>query len=150
MKNTKFQKRILVVSAVSFFILSLSFLFLPVEGVVSNSVKLIILGVVIWLFLIIGILSQIKLSLWFKKSVKKDGISDKGRIGVLCFLQNTYSTLADIICAVSLIGFIVSAVITHLFGYINYVLLFVLIFSFSMHCILNGKVYNYIIHGQEK
>ncbi len=147
-------------SILSFFILSTSFLLMPIQVVVINR----IMGVVFWVSLLCGILTQILLSRSIsrerknnKKALENGQNSSKaeleeeknrvfGNIGIFSFLRNPIAMLADLLLAVSFFGFLLVMLFTDRSGYICFIFIALLIFSFSMHCIWNGKCCFYLFH----
>lgn len=133
----------------SFFLMSISFLLMPLDvTVVQYDAMDIIPGIIFWVFLVLGVTGQIILAIrrskWLiGKAVRKYKIR-KGRIGLLTFCKNKPALITDIVMIVSILLFIIVTVITHGLGYICYILLALCVFTFCMHCIFNGKIYEYI------
>lgn len=139
--------RLFHISAISFSVLSLCFLFLPYNSADGGlPLKNIITGIIIWLSLASGIVSQILLSVRLKGKIKSDSTIKKQKIGLITFISNRYAFIADALLAVSIILFILSIFLSPYFGYFNYIIWCILTFSLSMHCILNGKIFNYLLH----
>ncbi len=146
----------IVGSIVGFLILSVSFLLMPVDsndaqgkiGVIS-----LLSGIMFYLGLIIGIVMQISASVSCKKVIKKSGIKEKiegqPKIGLISFFQNKLAKIFDVLKAISLIGLIVVISFITSTGYICYVLIATLVFSFFMHCIFNGKNYFYVSNEEK-
>ena len=143
------------VSVLSFFLLAISFLIMPLgnetltEDVSANT---ILCGVLFWVSLITGITTQCVLAhrrkMWYQiNRIRKIRVVQK--IGLVSFFKNIGAAVADIFTAVSLVGFVVSMVVTDGVGYICYVMIALFVFSFSMHCILNGKIF-YHVFNQDK
>lgn len=133
----------LMISNISFFLLSVSFLLMPLE-VISPLVT----GSMFWLFLLIGITSQIVLTVRFKKRCSKNKTwhLQKNKIGLLVFGQNLYAKIADVSLVLSIVGLIVAMKLTDGTGYSCYIFLAMVVYTLSMHCILNGKIYFYIFN----
>lgn len=65
------------------------------------------------------------------------------QLGVIHFFQNTEATIADITMFVSIVTFIIAKIwISEII--VSFILLAICIFSFGMHCMLNGINYRYI------
>lgn len=148
------NKKMFLISVFSFLIFSISFLFIPNTSdmiQLTLPVKNVIAGITIWVTLAVGIITQILLSKGLKTFLNKKGIMSYRKIGVISFFQNKYASLADISFFISLVCFVVSMVCTNMNGnnFINFIFWTILVFSFSMHCILNGKVF-YYMSNQEK
>ena len=142
MSSVKKEIVILTISIISYFLLATSFLFMPLE----NEQLQIMAGVMFWLFLILGIVSQVLLAILFRQacSKNKEWRIQKQRVGIFTIGKNKLSVVADIVLLISAVTFVVLMIFTRGTGYISYIVLTILVFSFSMHCVLNGKVYYYI------
>ena len=129
MKNMKI---IMFVSICSFFVMSLSF---TLMYFIKSAV---ICGFLIWIPFILGIVTQ----LIMRSSVSKDR-----RVGLFSIFSNRYAIFADAVFLISLIAFILSLILSNVPGaMITYILLSVVVFSFCMHCILNGRIFNSILN----
>lgn len=129
-----------LLSAIGFFVMSASFLLMPfVDN--SNGVNAfgMTVGLMFWLGLLIGICMQILIAA-SKKSIKKNQ-----RIGLCSFMRNIYGSIADIVFIVSIVMLVIGIILTNQSGYICYIAISMLTFSFCMHCILNGKIFAYFI-----
>jgi hypothetical protein len=69
--------------------------------------------------------------------------SQKTRIGAFTFFRNRAAVITDIICGLSFIASIVLMMID--VGWITFTIISVFVFTFQMHCILNGENFNYIV-----
>jgi hypothetical protein len=107
-------------------------------------IKNIISGIVFWLSLIVGVVTQVILSRTVKKTLGRGYLKSKKKIGLISFFSNKYAAIFDIVMVAGCIGMIFSSIFSSYFGYLSYIIWFVFIFSFIMHCILNGKIYYYI------
>lgn len=138
-----------------FLMLSVSFLLMPLGSETSTesiSPYTLVAGLMFWISIIMGIATQCVLASrrksWYTiHRIRKARAPQK--IGLISFFKNFYAIIADIVAFVSLIGLVISMVATQGTGYICYVFVSLFILSFSMHCILNGKVYYHVIN-QEK
>ena len=141
---------LMLVSIVSFLIMSLSFvlMFIILDAETAGFMK-VLPGLMFWVFLLIGSVSHIVMAVMRKQ------LSDRSRmkrsnqqrlIGVISFFRNKPAIVADIVFVLSLVGFIVSYVLTGGTGTLCFVLLPVVVFAFCMHCTLNGKNFNFLIN----
>ena len=148
MSSIKKDLILLSISITSFFLLAISFLFMPLEKKYFQ----IIAGVMFWLFLMMGIVSQVILSLLFKKACfkNKEWRVQKNRIGIFTIGKNIFAIVADIILFISAVTFTALMIFTRGTGYISYIVLAILVFAFSTHCILNGKIFSYICERAKK
>lgn len=155
MSKQKTDYMLFGVSVLSFLMLAVSFLLMPIESENTQdkiSATALVAGVMFWVSIVIGVATQVVLSARRKKWYSENRIkTDKKeqKIGLISFFKNIYSIIADIASAISLIGLVVAMIVTHSTGYICYVFVSAFIFSFSMHCILNGKVF-YFVTNQNK
>ncbi len=143
----------LLISTISFFMMSISFLLMPIDFDKNNLKFLgIAVGVMFWTFLVLGIVSQFVLSSNKKNWLSKNRMrrfSMKKKIGLISFCQNLPACVADGLTVIGLIGLIISVIVTNGVGFMCYFFLALFVFSFCMHCILNGKIY-YILMNQEE
>lgn len=143
----------LYISIISFFLMSASFLLMPIDFA-KNGAKIvnILVGIMFWLFLVLGIVSQVLLSRnknnWLAKN-RVRRFSAKKKIGLISFCQNIPACAADCLTLVGLIGLVVSVLATDGMGYICYVFMTLFVFAFCLHCIFNGKAY-YVLTNQNK
>ncbi len=146
------------ISIFGFLAMSVSFVLMPLESAIqvnNVSIYVLIAGLVFWVSLVIGIVGQAMLTWrrnrWHKKNPKKRCRLQR-RIGLITFFSNFLALIADVLCGISLIALIVLLMVTNGAGFICYILLALFTFAFSMHCILNGKNYYFVINqeGPEK
>lgn len=87
---------------------------------------------------------------WKSNSIRKEILKashQKGlhaKIGLISIAQNHYGAAADIVFAVSFIALLVSMIFEIGEQAAQYVIIFLLVLSFRLHCILNGKNFKYI------
>ncbi len=143
------------ISLISFLSLSASFLIMPLNSdiTIGNlSIVALVSGLLFWASLVCGIFTQIVISRRVKDWLAANRIRKSsliGRAGAISFFRNAYAVISDIVTIISLIGLLISMVLTHAVGYICYIFLAVFVFSFCMHCILNGNSF-YIISNKDK
>lgn len=143
------------VSVFSFLSLSISFLLMPLGSETSNgslSVYTLVAGIMFWVSLFLGIVTQCVLShrrkMWYViHRVRRLRTGQK--TGLVSFFENPFAAVADIALIITLIGLIITVVLAQGGEYLYYILISVLVFSFSMHCILNGKTF-YHVTNQNK
>lgn len=134
---------------------SVSFLLMPLGSETpteSISAYTMVAGLMFWISIIMGIVTQCVLAYrrrdWYAiHRIRKARSTQK--IGLLSFFKNFYAIIADVVATISLIGLVISMIVTQGTGYVCYVFVSLFVFSFSMHCILNGKVF-YHITNQNK
>lgn len=147
----KLDKALLVVSLLSFALLAASITAigtLPTDeyDVILEPHNGFMCASAFWLSLIIGVLSQIILSLdvkrWCKQSKSRRQSFRQMKVGLLNIFSNTPAAISDIAAALSLISCIIT--ILAKLELPIYLSISALVFSFSAHCIFNGKNYYYV------
>ena len=137
------------ISTLGFFVMSLSLLFMYQDILyIGMPIREVIASIVFWVMLLIGILVQIMLYISMRESIKSDFATKKRKIGLICLFSNRYADVADLLMIVSMIILIISFILTDASNYFNYIILSVFVFSFSMHCVLNGRKFYYMIHNK--
>ncbi len=141
---------LLIVSFMCFVLVAVTMfvMFFTVDDPVSGSSAVnVACGVAFWLFLIVGIVLQVVISLNVRRwSERKKLYRTKfvwKRIGLLNAFCNIPATVSDGLLLVSAIFFIIYMV-KDAASIVAYISLSVLVLSFSAHCIFNGKNYYYI------
>lgn len=139
MKQRQIDRLLLGISVGSFLLMSISFLLMPIESI--N----ILPGLLFWLGLGLGIALQIVLEIrrraFFKAYAVKRGKMQKPKIGLLSFGSNAAAIIADRSMVISIVAMILAFVFTKGYGFICYVFIATTVFSFCMHCVLNGRIY---------
>lgn len=119
--------------------MSVSFLLMPIEAMKFTP------GLLFWLGLIIGIMLQIVLEVrrraFFKSYKVKREKMQKPRNGLLSFNSNQIAAIVDKIMIISFASMILAFIITKGYGFVCYLLIATTVFSFCLHCILNGRIY---------
>ena len=139
-------------SVISFALLSASFLLMSADSGDAEkglSTMALMAGILFWVSLVFAIVTQVVLShrrkAWFlSNKIRKKRFSHK--MGAISFFKNLYAVIADVATVICIIGLVVSVILTDATGYACYVFVSLLVFSFSMHCILNGNIYYYIFN----
>lgn len=135
----------LYVSIICYLLMSLSFLLMPADFFLDEKkadLCVRIAGISFWIFLLLGIATQVILFVRLRKNQPQS--SRKQRIGLLSFFQNIGGIIADSVTVLSFVGVVISMLVTDSRGYICYVFLSLFVFSFCMHCVLNGKTFYHI------
>lgn len=143
---------ILLISILCFLVMSLSFLIMPLVGSSASNdreFKDWLPGLLFWSFLLTGVILQIVLAnhrrQYLLRLRRSRGREWQGGLpGIISFCKNGLGVIVDVAMLLGMIGFIISIISTHAVGYSCYVFLTILVFSFCLHCIFNGKNYQYI------
>lgn len=143
----KMQKKKMLYLYMAFLaVLSISVFLMPIGIEIADRTRILtyLSGVMFWVSLF-GTIS-IALFITYKRKKSKefaDDDSGRKRLGVIHFFQNRPAIISDVLLFVSLIGFIITRVLSETTIF-PFVFLSLFIFSFGMHCMLNGSNYNYI------
>ncbi len=138
------SKKMILAQVISFAISSLMICLSPICSYDEGKAKMImsvIVSTVFWIGLIAGIVLDVLLG--------KDNKELKGKMGLISFFKNKIAMIFDILFVISLILSLV-VVISKTALAIGSVAIAVCIFSFEMHCVLNGKCFNKLILKAEE
>lgn len=138
------SKKMILAQIISFAISSLMICLSPICSYDEGKAKMImsvIVSAVFWIGLIAGIVLDVLLG--------KDNKELKGKMGLISFFKNKIAMIFDILFVISLILSLV-VVISKTALAIGSVAIAVCIFSFEMHCVLNGKCFNKLILKAEE
>ena len=151
MRREKSYTGYLICSVICFLIFSISFLLMPIKSNEASqelSVVTLVAGLMFWIGLVIGIITQIILSSirkrWITKNKIKGRVENQPRLGLISFFRNKAATFFDALLILSLLGLIISIATIDANDYMCYVFIALLSFSFCTHCIFNGKNYFFI------
>ncbi len=139
MKQSKTDRVFLSLSMGGFLLMSVSFLLMPIDNLS------ILPGLLFWGGLITGVAFQIILeerrrAFFAKYNVKREKMQ-KPRNGFLTFGSNQIALIADYIFIAGVIATIIAFIFTKGSGYLCYVCIAIMLFSFCLHCIFNGRNY---------
>lgn len=139
MKQMQVDRILLGVSVGSFAMMSVSFLLMPMEGMK------ILPGLLFWIGLLLGVTLQIVLETRRRAFFKSYGVKrqkmQKPRNGLLSFASNKEAKITDGVLLASIIAMVLAFIVTKGYGYVCYVFIATTLFSFCMHCVLNGRIY---------
>lgn len=110
----------------------------------TNKVLRLVFPIVFWFALIaeqVFIWRANSLRKYFEATVKKRRI--RMNPGIVSILQTEVGAIADIVFAVSLVVFVILMATGVGEKAIQYIFIFLLVLSFRLHCILNGKNFRY-------
>lgn len=142
------RQNMLVAYVVSLVILSLSIALMPIASSMKEktTLPLFATGILFWTGLIstIGIAIHInqcrRSSNWFKKAYP-----DLRRLGLTHFFQNKTAKIMDITLVVSFVAFIAIELLLKN-RVLEFVFISLMVFSFGMHCMLNGVNYIFVTY----
>lgn len=140
------RKRMLYLYVAFLAVLSVSMFIMPfgIKMADKSMIMTYISGIMFW----IGLLGTIAMAVYITYSRQHSQGFAKAhpnhkRLGLIHFFQNMPAFVCDILMFVSLIGFIITRIWVGTTIW-PFIFLSILIFSFGMHCMLNGSNYIYI------
>ena len=140
------RKRMLYLYVAFLAALSVSMFMMPfgIKMADKSMILTYLSGVMFW----IGLLGTIAMAVYITYSRHRSQGFAKAhpnhkRLGLIHFFQNMPAFVCDILMFVSLIGFIITRIWVGTTIW-PFIFLSILIFSFGMHCMLNGSNYIYI------
>lgn len=144
--------RMLILAIICSFISSISII--P-SAFVQESEKISVAKIIFPLFFWIGLgLEQYffwKSNVLRKKILNACGFQEqKSKCGLISFAQNKYATITDATMIISLLFFLILMIARVGENSAQYIFIFLLVLSFRLHTILNGKNFRYIIHFVKK
>ena len=140
----KTGKIVFWLSILMYFISSLTILFMPFGSFEpdGNILLAYILAGVFWLFFILGIVFFLILNRLRKKDIT---FARTGAIGLLRFFRNIPAGVFDTLLIIGIAALIVSLLIIRTLPEITTLAgTFTTVFSLEMHCMLNGKNYEWL------
>lgn len=146
MKQKSALKILFFVLIVFMFLFAASFLIMPAASKNSLEGKQTLLlwnGIWFWTtglssLILFGIINQGR-----KKQLKGRSNSKNRKRGIICFFSNVWAKAADGAFVASFIGLIVFKVFLTQ-SYMVFLFAFLSVFTFLMHCMLNGENFKYI------
>lgn len=139
----------LIVSVISFLLMSLSFVVMYIVfGMENPGIIVIVPGLMFYGFMSIGIISNIVMSVMRNHIIARGRIKRSNlqrAIGLICFFRNRLAIVFDIVFIISLIACVLTSVIYSGTGILSLISITVAVFSFCMHCTFNGKNFNFLI-----
>lgn len=110
----------------------------------KNVLLMYLPGTAFWVGMIGTIYMTIKINRSRKSSSRfNEQFGDQKQFGLIRFFQNTEAMIADIIMIVSMIGIVIAEICACPL-LVTFVFLAVFVFTFGMHCMLNGINYKYL------
>lgn len=140
------RKRMLYLYTAFLVVLSVSVFMMPfgIKMADESMILTYISGILFW----IGLIGTIAMAVYITYSrCRSKGFHqvypNHKRLGLIHFFQNTEAFICDVLMFISLIGFIITRIWVGTTIW-PFIFLSILIFSFGMHCMLNGSNYTYI------
>lgn len=71
-------------------------------------------------------------------------------VGIISFCKTKIGSIADLVLVISLISYIVLVIGNWGTDVLQFIFLFLIVFSFRFHCLANGKNYRYLLYMQRR
>lgn len=150
--SLKQRKKMLYLYSIFLLVLAISIAFMPVSSVVKEHINILLYctGASFWIGIIGTIFMAVKINYCRKVHIQFNEQNIKlKQFGLFHFFQNKKAMIADILLLVSIIGIVINKIMIK-----NIFVLFIfsseLLYSFGMHCMLNGINYKYINYQEER
>jgi len=132
-----------------FFVLSLAVMsvsigLMPLSDPSSEMPRIVsvIIGILFWIGFIGTVFAVIRLYLCQKRDGTRDKM-EKRQVGLVLFFKNKLAIVFDSMMFASILGFVLTKACMQ--GIlVPFIFLALVVFSFGMHCMLNGSTYEYI------
>ena len=144
-RNYRARKRKLVLYVFFLALLSFSFVLMPIgQNMKEQSyIPMLSAGVLFWIGALGLLIVIININHSRRKSEGfKENYPNLRQFGLISFFKNAPAAIADVLMLVSIMGEIV-LFFTDLY-YLKFIGAAVIVFSFGMHCMLNGINYIYV------
>lgn len=151
--KSKRAKVYLLVSICSYFIMAASVFLLPFSRKADSSdlsAVGYILGIVFWFGILSGIVFLVLSWMKIRKQNNYQNWKEKTHPGVISFFKSRGGSIADICFLLTVVLLIISDYVMHLPYGIVLVFLFLTLYSFCLHFVLNGRVYRYLFSKERK
>ena len=152
MPNTKQKRQMFVLYVLFLMLLSLSIAFMHLSSKIAETFRAasVISGACFWIGFIGTVVTAVRINHFRKRSALFKGFQPKQKkLGLIHFFQNKTAKFFDILMFISLVSFLIFVLFVKN-NAISFVFLSIFVFSFGMHCMLNGTNYEYIIFRAKK
>ena len=144
MRTNRADLLFLLISILAFLTMSVGFLLMKVVSLVYLP------GIFVWSGLLIGVVFQVVLVVRRRRFYHQSGVKAEKRkragLGVFTFASNRLAMVADILLLISVGAVVIAYICTKGIGWSCYIAISVAVFTFCLHCILNGRVFYYVVH----
>lgn len=133
-----------ILTVIAYALSSLSFILFYFADYQKNGFTKVLgylLPSVFWAGLVIGVIMQVVIS------VKLKGKANN-RVGIISFFKNKYALIFDILMIISFIVTLI-LMILKINNFAAFLAISLMIFSFELHCVFNGKYFNYILTKED-
>ena len=150
MASMKRRKQMMCMFSGFLFLCALAIAFMPLGNALKEKTALVMYcsGAAFWIGLIGTIFMALKINRSRKGSYRFNELfGNRKQLGLIHFFQNTEAMIMDVTMVISLIVLIIARLCSANLQII-YVIIAVFVFSFGMHCMLNGMNYKYINYSK--
>lgn len=143
------KKRQFILYIVFLLIWSIAILLMPFASVYKEVTKilLVVSGGGVWIGLLGTVTMAVKINKARKRSYRfREKYPASKHLGLISFFKNKEAGIADIGMFVSIAGFIVTRICSDNIYWL-FIFLALFVFTFGMHCMLNGMNYIYLNQG---
>ncbi len=140
------RERMLILYVTFLLILSIGIMLMPIASVQKEAteIPMFISGGCFWIGLIGTVYTTLKINRARKRSHRRRNKEPEAKqLGLISFFKNREAVIADITMFTSIFCFIIARFCSDNL-YLMFIFLALFIFSFGMHCMLNGKNYIYL------
>lgn len=126
-----------------------SALLMPLPQYIGSRGATVLIGLLFWLSLIVGgvlvyFAERERMRITGRAPLRRGNLP-----GVVTFFANPLAALCDTVLIASAAAFVVINLSELRYQYVSYIFLFLLLFSLSMHCMLNGRIYKTLTQKAE-
>ncbi|MBU3112354.1 hypothetical protein [Clostridium lacusfryxellense] len=150
-RKRSFQNGCFVMIIIGFLVSSTMVFLIPFASFKGSGVSFVLAYVIgggFWLGLLISLIFMTILDSHRRNRINKKKAGNKNRknkaVAIIKFFSNKPATFFDWIFIISIISEITILVLKSTNQLLTITVLFLLVFSFEMHCVFNGKNYLYI------
>lgn len=150
MLSVRRRRRMLYLFTGSLFMCSLAIALMPVSNELQDKTRLILycVGAFFWIGLIGTVAMTIKINQNRKASHRFHEIyGNRKQFGLIHFFQNGEAFVMDVVMFISIASLIIAEFCKASVQIIS-IIIAVFVFSFGMHCMLNGMNYKYINYSK--
>lgn len=140
------RKEMMILYSSFLFLISLSIVLMPIANDVKSKsyILLYFAGACFWIGLVGVVYMLLKINRKRRDNYRfNESFNNQKQLGIIHFFQNTEALITDVIMFMSLVGFVITKIFSSNL-YISFIISAVFIFSFGMHCMLNGTNYKYL------
>lgn len=144
MERKKTGKVFFNISMLGCILAAASVLLLPLDTEGGSGILSIATGIMFWLGAVIAVSGFTASWATIYKDEQYKSLKQKHKPGAVCFFKNRYAGLADVIFIFTLALVIAGAVLFELSDLMAIIIMFLLLLTFGLHFLLNGRVFKFL------